>query len=151
MCIGRGIIQVGKGMNRPVSSPCTKCRFYFFAPPIGLFDWMSVAFNKWNNADECLYRQCAGNMNFPFLLCPATPYHEHCLCHNEKKNEVITVIIDYLWAKHSGLSDWLHKMRYSVACEDPLAYTVSRLLLVYNERSCDYWRRFSLAMAFGGR
>jgi hypothetical protein len=66
---------------------------------------MSLTFNKWNNADECLYGQYAGNKNFPFLLCPATPYQELCPCHKEKKHEVITVFIGYLWAEHNGLSD----------------------------------------------
>jgi len=38
------------------------------------------------------------------------------------------VFIGYLWAERSGLSDWLHKTRYSVAvCEDPLAHTVSQV------------------------
>jgi len=122
------IIQVGKRMNRPVSSPCIKCQFSSFTLLIGPFDWMSVAFNKWNTADKCLYRQYTGSMNFPFLLCPATPYQEPCLCHKEKKHDIITVFIGYLWGEHNGLSEWLHKTRYStVACEDPLAHTVSHV------------------------
>jgi len=128
LCVyGRGIIQVGKGMNGPFSSPCKKCRYSSFTLLIGPFDCMFESFNKRNNADECLYRQCAWNMNFPFLLRPATPYQEHCLCHKEKTHDVIAVIIGYLCAEQNVLSDCLHKTRCSVACEDPLAHRVSHV------------------------